>query len=349
MISCFPRDPVRNVICVLVVVGLTACVAPPASFRCASSDQCAGGVCQPNGSCSFGDPACPSGQRYGSASGELAGVCVGADPGTGANPPCDPTRPFASPVLVQGVASATEDASMRLSPDELTAYFFSARSGTKLLYSATRSSPTVPFERVSVLANVNSADQYNPAITSDGLSLFFATYRAGGPGDNDIYQARRSATTADFTDIRLAANLNTATSEVQPYVTRDGTAIYFVRRLPAGQTVMRAIGSPTAGFTNPGAVPELDGPTNDTDPVVTADGLTLFWGSDRSGGMGDVDIWQASRATASEAFRDLALVTSINSPAFDAPSDVSPDGCRLYLTSMRDGKTSIYVATRPPP
>lgn len=324
-------------------------MAPPASFRCASSEQCAGGVCQPNGACSFGDAACPSGQRYGSASGDLAGVCVGAEPGGGSGgpSPCDPARPFGAPTPVQGVASMTEDASMRLSPDERTAYFFSARSGKKLLYSATRSSPTAPFEHVSVLANVNGADQYNPAITSDGLTLFFATYRAGGPGDNDIYQARRSATTADFTDILLAPNLNTDASEVQPYVTRDGTAIYFVRRLPAGQTVMRAIGSPSAGFTNPGAVPEIDGPTNDTDPVVTADGLTLYWGSDRPGGTGDVDVWQAQRATTSEPFRDLALVSSVNSPLFDAPSDVSSDGCRLYLTSMRDGRTAIYVASRP--
>jgi WD40-like Beta Propeller Repeat len=343
------RIAVRSWVCVLLLVEIAACVRPIAAFTCTSSDQCTdGGVCQPVGFCSFDDHGCASGQRYGAAAGALGGICVGDEPGSGSGVPpgCDLARPFGSAALVPGLASSGEDGSLRLSPDEKTAYFFSARTGKKLLYTALRPDATAAFQDVSVLANVNTSDQYNPAITADGLTLFFAQYRAGT--DNDIFQASRSATSADFTNPHLAPNVNTAASEVQPYITRDGTTMYFVRTVAASQTVLRAVGSVTAGFTSPSVVSELDGPTNDSDPVVSADGLTLYWGSDRPGGLGDVDVWQAKRNSTSAAFGLLAPVASVNTSGFDAPTDVSADGCRLYLTSLRNGRTGIYVAARPP-
>jgi len=335
--------------CVLWLGGLSGCVRPIAAFTCTSSDQCTeGGVCQPVGFCSFADQNCPSGQIYGAASGALGGLCVGSEPmGIDAPLGCDRAKPFGSPTLVGGLAASTEDASLRLSPDENTAYFFSARSGKKLLYTAHRSSANAAFTNVEVLANVNTSDQYNPTITADGLTLFFAAYR-DATNNNDIFQASRSESTGDFTNPHVAPNVNTTASEVQPYITRDGTTMYFVRTVAAAQTVLRAVGSVTAGFANPGVVAELDGPTNDSDPVLSADGLTLYWGSDRPGGLGDVDVWQIQRPSTTEPFGAPAPIESVNTAGFDAPSDVSADGCRLYLTSTRGGRTSIYVATRPP-
>jgi Tol biopolymer transport system component len=341
---------VRPAVCLVLLLQIAACVRPAESFTCASSSQCTeGGVCQPVGFCSFGDTTCPSGQRYGAASGSFGGTCVGDEPdaGTGSGEGCDLTKPFGTAILVPGLASAAEDASMRLSPDEKTAYFFSARSGTKLLYTASRASPTAAFGNVTVLANVNTGNQYNPSITADGLTLFFASFRSGGVGDNDIYQATRGTTSAGFTNTRLAPNVNTTASEVQPYVTHDGTAMYFVRALATGATVFRAAGSVTAGFTNAAVVAEVDGATNDSDPVPSADGLTLYWASDRPGGQGDLDVWEMHRAGPSGVNVAVAPVTSVNAAGLDAPSDVSADGCRLYLTSTRNGRTGIYVATRP--
>ena len=299
------------------------------------------------GFCSFADQTCASGQRYGAASGALGGVCVGDEPGSGSGAsPCDPASPFGTPVIVPGLASSAEDAGLRLSPDERTAYFFSARTGKRLLYTARRANATAAFSSVTVLANVNTGTQADPAISADGLTLLFAAFRAGT--DNDILQASRSTTTADFTNPHPAPNVNTAASEVEPYLARDGTALYFVRTVANRQAVVRAMGNVIDGFTSPSAVSELDGTTSDSSPVLSADGLTLYWGSDRPGGLGDVDVWQAQRTTTSSTFRKLAPVASVNTAGFDAPSDISADGCRLYLTSLRGGRTGIYVATRPP-
>jgi len=334
---------------VLLLVVHVGCVRPIAAFSCKTSDQCiAGDVCQPLGFCSFSDVDCPSGQRYEAASGALGGVCVGDEPGSGNDAPtgCDLAKPFGAPVAVDGLMPSIEDASLRLSPDETTGYFFSARTGKKLLYTAHRPNATAAFSNVQVLANVNAGDQYNPAISPDGFTLFFATYQ--GTNNNDIFQASRSESTSDFTSPHAALNVNTTASEVQPYITRDSSTMYFVRTVETTQTVLRAVGSVTAGFTNPTVVTEIVGPTNDSDPVLSADGLTLYWGSDRPGGLGDVDIWQAQRAPGATEFGMLAPLDSVNTSGFDAPSDVSGDGCRLYITSKRDGRTGIYVATRPP-
>ena len=48
---------------------------------CTGDEACIGedgtsGTCQPNGECSYPDPACPTGQTYGPEAGDLAGQCV---------------------------------------------------------------------------------------------------------------------------------------------------------------------------------------------------------------------------------------------------------------------------------
>jgi hypothetical protein len=69
-----------SVRCVLLLVGVVACspFGGGGAFHCERDDQCTGGgTCQASGFCSFADPNCPSGQRYGEASGPLSTSCVG--------------------------------------------------------------------------------------------------------------------------------------------------------------------------------------------------------------------------------------------------------------------------------
>ncbi|MFN0248675.1 MAG: DNRLRE domain-containing protein [Kofleriaceae bacterium] len=64
----------------LVVLSLVA-GCKSFAYECAASSECTqGGVtgsCEPTGFCSFPDPACPSGQRYGEWSGPNSSTCVG--------------------------------------------------------------------------------------------------------------------------------------------------------------------------------------------------------------------------------------------------------------------------------
>ncbi len=319
----------------------SACVRPIAAFTCEDSTQCNGGICQPTGLCSFDAASCASGQRYGAASGDASDMCVNSDP-----PMCDLAQPFGTPDLVAGIQSTTEDGTLRLSLDEKTGYFFSARgapSDKKLLYTASRPAVLGRFDVPVPLTSLNIATQYHPSITNEGRDLFFASYRKDS---NDIYQATRASASVSFTDVALPVTaINSTASEVQPYVTHDGKTIYFVRD---EIKVFRATTPHGTGFTAPAGVSEINPSNADANPGPSADGLTLYWSSLRPGGAGDLDIWEAHRATTDLPFSDFALVRNVNSPAMDAPSDISPDGCRLYLTSARSKRIAIYVASRPP-
>jgi hypothetical protein len=70
------------VVALALVAG--ACGMPRSDFHCADSVECTlgatSGICQPNGYCSFPDPGCRSGQRYGEDGPDgVGGVCVGLE------------------------------------------------------------------------------------------------------------------------------------------------------------------------------------------------------------------------------------------------------------------------------
>ncbi len=69
----------------LAALAVPACSSPSQVFSCSESSQCESvgvpGTCESNGFCSFPDPECPSGRRYGDLAGPLSETCV--DDGTG--------------------------------------------------------------------------------------------------------------------------------------------------------------------------------------------------------------------------------------------------------------------------
>ncbi len=75
----------------LLLIVATGCLRN-AAFPCSQDSDCARsseqGVCEPTGFCSFSDPTCADGRRYGDLSGSLANQCVG-DSITPDGPPGD--------------------------------------------------------------------------------------------------------------------------------------------------------------------------------------------------------------------------------------------------------------------
>jgi hypothetical protein len=74
----------------VVVVSSAACLRPT-EFKCMNDTDCSasGAVCESTGYCSFADPNCVGGRRYGDFSGSAAGTCVGSidiDAGVDARP-----------------------------------------------------------------------------------------------------------------------------------------------------------------------------------------------------------------------------------------------------------------------
>ena len=103
-------------------------------------------------------------------------------------------------------------------------------------------------EATNLGATVNSAvtDQH-PAISKKGLSLYFISNRAGGSGGQDIYVSQRENTEDPWgSPVNLGPNVNSASTENAPTLSRDGTfcSSAAIARVDVGAMIS---GSHTAG------------------------------------------------------------------------------------------------------
>jgi Tol biopolymer transport system component len=136
---------------------------------------------------------------------------------------------------------------------------------------------------------------------------------------------------------------------VQPYVLPDGSELYFSSSKGGDFDIYRSVRG-VSEFGTPTPVSELNvAGASDGDPLVAVDDLTIYFSSSRAGGLGLMDIWMARRTDKALPFGAPVNLTEVNSTGVDAPTWLSPDGCRLYLSSDRgDAGYDIYVATRLP-
>ena len=83
---------------------------------------------------------------------------------------------------------------------------------------------------------------------------------------------------------------------------------------------------------------------------LSADNLTLFFSSNRPGGLGNHDLYMSTRSTMSGPFgAAINLGATINSSFSDLPGGISNDGLSLFFVSTRDspnGQGDIFLSTR---
>jgi Tol biopolymer transport system component len=146
------------------------------------------------------------------------------------------SAPFGEPDnLGSGVNSHANEYSPSVSPDELTLYFTSGRSGgpgPADLYMATRNSTRAPFGAAQIVANVNTpVIDWCPSISSDGLTLFLGSDRlpnTGPSGYSELWVATRNSLHEDFgtpvnlNDFGLGSVVNVPTAaEWAPCISLD--------------------------------------------------------------------------------------------------------------------------------
>ena len=84
------------------------------------------------------------------------------------------------------------------------------------------------FALASAVAELNSpANEFDPVITPDELTIFFISDRAGGRGGLDIWTATRPSTSAPFSAPANLTELNTSADDIPTFVTADACTIYF--------------------------------------------------------------------------------------------------------------------------
>ncbi len=275
-------------------------------------------------------------------------------PATDANTTgCDLERPFNPPVRLTELDEATHRSTPRLSADELTLYFTTfGDAGTGVdLGVVTRSSKSSPFGSQKILDQSGAANDHDPSVTADHLSLWF---HSGRNGTADIFSATRMSTSMPFgvaTILPPAVN-SPVTNENHAYFRAAGHELWFISDRPGGAGLYDIYMSIRSGatFAAPNRVVELSSPSEDWQPQPSEDGRTVIFASDRPNGLGKLDLWMARRGSTTAPFGMPTAMTELNSAFTEQAGWLSADGCRIWFSSGRntnDLGQSLFYAERP--
>jgi Tol biopolymer transport system component len=211
------------------------------------------------------------------------------------------TDPFGAVTAAPGVNTTDNETDPMTSPDELAIYFTSNRpsgmTGVKL-WVGTRGSTASPFAGFALVPGVESSNNDGqPFLRADGQELWLTSNRGGA--SSLIYRAPLAD--GGFANPVPVDELNSAATQWKPYLTSDGlTAFWSSTRSDGGAkgghdlwTARRA--SLTAMFAAPETVAELNTSYNEQMGSVSPDGSRIYFSSDRPGGAGSYDIYEAAR------------------------------------------------------
>jgi hypothetical protein len=213
---------------------------------------------------------------------------------------------------------------------------------------------------VNVGPLINTANfEGGPSLSQDGLTLLFGAARLNSLGqlDEDIYIATRETTSQPFDPAQnLGAPVNAlGFGDYSPELSHDGLTLYFSSSRPGGLgradlyvTTRESTDDPWEPPQNLG--PNINSPHFEGQPSISANGKTLYWDSDRSDGLGDFDIWMATREAVCETFAPAVnMGPAVNTRGPDFGPAISQNERRLFFSSGRPGNVGqidIWVVER---
>ncbi len=255
------------------------------------------------------------------------------------------------------VNSSSWDVLPSISADGLALYFTSDRPGGHGgldIWVTTRPTKDDPWrEPVNLGPPVNSsAGDAKPSISADGLELFFESQRSVGAGGHDLWVTTRATTDDDWGNpVNLGPTVNSSAYDCYPSISSDGLSLYFTSKRPGGSggndlwaTTRRTRDDPWEPPVNLG--PTVNSSYSDATPCISADGSTLFFLSERPGGVGGHDIWVTTRPTTSDPWGSpVNIGPPVNSSANERCPSISADGLLLYFSDWgnpRPGGVGSY-------
>jgi hypothetical protein len=241
-----------------------------------------------------------------------------------------------------------DEDSPTLTGDLLEIYFTSDREGGAGgvdVWYATRNDRTEAFGLPTALGAANSsADEMSPAISADGLTLWFGSARPGGAGGLDIWRITRSSPDSTWGAIENVVALNSSADDIPRPLGQGALVMPFASKRAAAeyQTYFGLRDdSPEEFYAVEPALSSWAAGARAMDACMSEDGLLLFFNGNADG---TSDLYFAWRPTVAEAFGSPTLLPEINS-AFDERSPwLSSDATRFFFASdRRDGGRDIYA------
>ena len=180
--------------------------------------------------------------------------------------------------------------------------------------------------------------------------------------DGDSVTSAELLTSADYEwtePENLGPLVNSSDMENSPTLSSDGlTLIFSSKEWIGGRTNSKLLQSTRKTTDSRWEKPELLGAEinntgSERDACLSADSLTLFFTSERDGGLGAADIWMCERGGVSDTWSTPKnLGADVNSRDYDTMPTISADGLTLIFASDREvdeqsrGKSDLWMCTR---
>ena len=197
------------------------------------------------------------------------------------------------------------------------------------------------------VVNSTSGD-FAPAVSKNGLSLYFSSDRAGSLGASDIWVAQRNSGDDPWgVPVNLGAPINTPFGERAPSFSRDGHWMFFVSDRPgtvggddiwaAWRTNIHDDFSWQLPINLGGGINSITFDAGSTFFENEDAGTPLiFFGSTRPGGPGGEDLY-VSAQTADGSFGPAIVIAELSSPQADRRPTIRFDGLEIIFFSNRPG------------
>lgn len=317
--------------------------------------------------CVGDDPSTSSAPAPEDAAAETSAPDAGGDAPVSATDAaaCDLSLEFSDLEPLTSLNGPADDNGPVLTHDELQLVFASNRNAPPAstgddtdLWAATRASINDPFEpaTTTLVSSLNVAGKLDsdPALSDDGLLLVWTQRQLEGGVDHILHYSERAHTTDAFgASAPISFPDGGGPGGIFPKssaLTGDG-ALYFVMRVtgdPDYRVFRAARGAAVGQFDVPveQTLRSSGAPIHANGVVLTPDEKTMYIGLINGT---DSDIAVMKRADATAQWEPPQTLAKLSSGAIDQPRWLSPDGCRLYLSSARAGGAGLgdlYVARR---
>jgi len=217
--------------------------------------------------------------------------------------------PWGAPVNLTSVNSQYREAYPSISTDGLMLYFSDyfygpdrpGGQGGHDLWMTSHASLNDPWDTPINLGSVinSPAQEVSVSISNDALVMVFASNRAGGSGNYDLWMSTRPDKQEDWgPPVNLGPVVNSSGFDYECSLSYDGLVLLFMSDRAGGlggsdawMTVRKSINDPWGPPVNLGS--PVNTSAEDGNVAISADMRTLYFVSNRLGGLGDWDIWQA--------------------------------------------------------
>lgn len=198
------------------------------------------------------------------------------------------------------------------------------------------------WQSIKNIAELNSEySDYEAKMRFDGLEIFFVSTRPGGKGGPDIWVSTRESLDVLWSLPVSVSELNSEYDDAGPCLSADGLTIYFHSQRPGGpgwsNIYVASRPDLMSPFGAPANVANISSSSGECMPYLSPDGLTLYFASDRPGGVGGWDIWWSTRPTKESEWSTPQNLSYVNSPYREFSPFLSPYDNVLYFESTRPG------------